>query len=216
MPSSAKRVWKQLGQNGRLEDERIDDGLKSRRLAAGTYVGKPEPIFLRLDKAATLQKLEALAETDRNRDQPKEALKSVQTESGKTPDAAPAPASESPTPSPQPLAPSPEKISIEDFAKVDMRVGQVVAAERVPGAHKLLKLNVDIGAEVRQVVAGIAEAYAPEQLVGMKVVIVTNLQPRKLRGVESNGMIVAASVDPGGKPVLVTFKEEVPNGARLK
>ena len=216
MPSSAQRVWKQLGQNGRLENERIDDGLKSRRLAAGTYVGKPEPIFLRLDKAATLQKLEALAETDRNRDQPKEALKSVQTESGKTPDAAPAPASESPTPSPQPLAPSPEKISIEDFAKVDMRVGQVVAAERVPGAHKLLKLNVDIGAEVRQVVAGIAEAYAPEQLVGMKVVIVTNLQPRKLRGVESNGMIVAASVDPRGKPVLVTFKEEVPNGARLK
>jgi len=66
------------------------------------------------------------------------------------------------------------------------------------------------------VVAGIAEAYAPEQLVGMKVVIVTNLQPRKLRGVESNGMIVAAAVDPGGKPVLVTFKEEVPNGARLK
>jgi methionyl-tRNA synthetase len=97
-----------------------------------------------------------------------------------------------------------------------MRAGQVVAAERVPGANKLLKLNIDIGTEVRQVVAGIAEAYPPDQLVGMKVVIVTNLQPRKLRGVESNGMIVAATVGPEGRPVLVTFTEDVPNGAQLK
>ncbi len=216
MPTSAQRIWKQLGQNGRLEDERIDDDLKSRLLVAGTKLGKPEPIFPRLDKAVTLQKLEELAEADRNRDKPKEALKSVETDSGKVPEAAPPPAAESPAPNPQSPAPVSDKISIEDFAKVDMRVGQVVAAERVEGAKKLLKLNVDIGAEVRQVVAGIAEAYAPEQLVGMKVVIVTNLQPRKLRGVESNGMIVAASIDPGGKPVLVTFKEDVPNGARLK
>ena len=97
-----------------------------------------------------------------------------------------------------------------------MRVGQIQTAEPVAGAQKLLKLTVDIGSEVRQVVAGIAEHYKPEQLVGMKVVIVTNLQPRKLRGVESNGMIVAASVGPEGKPVLVTFKEEVEVGARLK
>ena len=75
---------------------------------------------------------------------------------------------------------------------------------------------VDIGAEVRQIVAGIAEAYAPEQLVGKKVVIVTNLQPRKIRGVESNGMIVAASVGEQGRPVLATFSEDVPVGARLK
>jgi methionyl-tRNA synthetase len=108
------------------------------------------------------------------------------------------------------------KISIEDFAKVEMRVGEIKSAEAVQGAQKLLKLTVDIGSEVRQVVAGIAEHYEPEQLVGMKVVVVTNLQPRKLRGVESNGMIVAASVGPEGKPVLVTFKEEVEVGARLK
>ena len=97
-----------------------------------------------------------------------------------------------------------------------MRVGQILAAEPVAGAQKLMKLSVDIGSEVRQVVAGIAEHYKPEQLVGMKVVVVTNLQPRKLRGVESNGMIVAASVGPEGKPVLVTFKEDVEIGARLK
>jgi len=75
---------------------------------------------------------------------------------------------------------------------------------------------VDIGSEVRQVVAGIAEYYQPEQIVGMKVVLVVNLQPRKLRGIESNGMIVAATVGEEGRPVLVTFKEEVPKGARLK
>jgi methionyl-tRNA synthetase len=77
-------------------------------------------------------------------------------------------------------------------------------------------LEVDIGTEVRQIVAGIAEAYAPESLVGKKVVIVANLEPRKLRGIESNGMIVAASVGKEDRPVLVTFVEDVPNGARLR
>lgn len=110
----------------------------------------------------------------------------------------------------------PAKIAIEDFAKVEMRVGVVKSAERVAGADKLLKLLVDIGEEVRQVVAGIAVAYAPENLIGKKVVVVANLAPRKLRGVESNGMIVAASVGPEGKPVLCTFTEDVPAGARLK
>jgi methionyl-tRNA synthetase len=107
-------------------------------------------------------------------------------------------------------------ISIDEFAKVEMRVGEVRSAERVPGANKLLKMMVDIGSEVRQIVAGIAESYAPEQLVGKKVVIVVNLQPRKIRGVESNGMIVAATVGEQGRPVLATFSEDVPVGARLK
>lgn len=107
------------------------------------------------------------------------------------------------------------KISIDDFAKVELRVGVVKVAERVPKSDKLLRLEVDIGTEVRQVVAGIAEAYAPETLIGRKVVIVANLAPRKLRGLESNGMIVAASLE-GGRPVLAGFLEEVPPGARLK
>ena len=99
---------------------------------------------------------------------------------------------------------------------MDLRVGLVVSAERVKGADKLLHLKVDIGeAEPRTLMAGIAEAYTPEQLMGRKVVIVANLAPRKLRGVESNGMIVAASVE-GGKPVLAGFLEDIPIGARLK
>jgi methionyl-tRNA synthetase len=116
-----------------------------------------------------------------------------------------------------PASPPPDagKITIDDFAKIELRVGIVKVAERVPKADKLLRLEIDIGTEVRQVVAGIAEAYAPETLVGRKVVIVANLAPRKLRGLESNGMIVAASAE-GGKPVLAGFLEDVPIGARLK
>ena len=99
---------------------------------------------------------------------------------------------------------------------MDLRVGEVKSAERVKGADKLLHMLVDIGeAEPRSIVAGIAEAYTPEELIGRKVVIVANLQPRKLRGIESNGMIVAASLE-GGKPVLAGFLEDVPVGARLK
>ena len=107
------------------------------------------------------------------------------------------------------------KITIDDFVKVELRVGVVKVAEKVKNADKLLRLEVDIGSEVRQIVAGIAEAYAPETLVGRKVVIVANLAPRKLRGLESNGMIVAASLE-GGQPVLAGFLEDVPVGARLK
>lgn len=92
----------------------------------------------------------------------------------------------------------------------------VQSAEKVAGADKLLKVMVDIGTEVRQIVAGIAEAYKPEDIVGRKVAIVANLAPRKLRGVESNGMILAAAAGPDGKPVLATFAEDVPPGARLK
>jgi methionyl-tRNA synthetase len=109
-----------------------------------------------------------------------------------------------------------EKIGIEDFAKVEMRVGQIQTAERIAGADKLLKLTVDIGTEVRQICAGIAQFYEPEKLIGRKVAVVTNLAPRKLRGVESNGMIVAASVGPEGRPVLAGFLEDVEVGARLK
>ncbi len=115
-----------------------------------------------------------------------------------------------------PATTTPEKIGIEDFAKVEMRVGQVKTAERIVGADKLLKLTVDIGSEVRQICAGIAQFYEPESLIGRKVVVVVNLAPRKLRGVESNGMIVAASVGPDGRPVLAGFHEDVEVGARLK
>jgi len=108
-------------------------------------------------------------------------------------------------------------IEIDDFAKVDLRVGQVLSAERIPKADKLLLMKVDIGEEQpRQILAGIAQYYEPEKLVGRKVVIVANLKPRKLRGYESQGMVVAASYGEEGRPVIATFTEDVPNGARLK
>lgn len=121
------------------------------------------------------------------------------------------PTQETPSPISSPIS---SQISIDEFARVQMRVGQILEAEKIEGSRKLVKLRVDIGSEVRQVVAGIAEAYEPASLVNKKVVIVANLKPAKLMGVESNGMIVAASVD--GKPVLATFMEDVPNGALLK
>ncbi|HVU48297.1 MAG TPA: methionine--tRNA ligase [Terracidiphilus sp.] len=106
-------------------------------------------------------------------------------------------------------------ISIDDFAKVDLRVAQILVAERVPKADKLLRLEVDLGYEKRQILAGIAQHYEPEKLIGRKIVIVANLAPRKMRGLESNGMLLAASLE-GGAPVLAGFLEEVPLGARLK
>jgi methionyl-tRNA synthetase len=108
-------------------------------------------------------------------------------------------------------------ITIDDFAKVELRVGEVLEAARIEGADKLLRLQVDVGEpEPRQVLAGIAMYYEPEKLVGRKIVIVTNLAPRKMRGLMSNGMLLAASVGEEGRPVLATFTDDVPNGARLK
>jgi methionyl-tRNA synthetase len=110
----------------------------------------------------------------------------------------------------------PSHITIDDFAKVDLRVAQVLVAERVPKADKLLRLEIDLGYEKRQILAGIAQHYEPEKLIGRKIVIVANLAPRKMRGLESNGMLLAASLPPDGAPVLAGFLEDVPLGARLK
>jgi methionyl-tRNA synthetase len=108
-----------------------------------------------------------------------------------------------------------QHISIDDFVKVELRVAQILVAERIPKADKLLRLEVDLGYEKRQILAGIAQFYEPEKLIGRKIVIVANLAPRKMRGLESNGMLLAASL-PDGAPVLAGFLEEVPLGARLK
>jgi methionyl-tRNA synthetase len=110
--------------------------------------------------------------------------------------------------------PGGEKIDISDFAKVELKVAQIVAAEKISGSKKLLRLSVDLGNEQRQVVAGVAEAYAPEALVGKKIALVANLKPAKLMGVESNGMVLAASLD--GKAVLLTFDADVPAGTKIK
>lgn len=105
-------------------------------------------------------------------------------------------------------------ITIDDFSEVKLRTAQVVVAEKHPQADKLLRLEVDLGGERRQIVAGIAEAYAPEELLGKSVVIVANLKPAKLRGLVSEGMLLAAT-DPSGRPHLITTEKELPPGAKI-
>ena len=108
-------------------------------------------------------------------------------------------------------------ITIEDFIKVDLRVGEIKVAERVPNADKLLRFEVDLGEEQpRQILAGLAEWYEPEKLIGRKVVVVANLKPRKMRGLESRGMICAASLTEDDTPAIATFLEDVKIGSRLK
>jgi methionyl-tRNA synthetase len=121
-----------------------------------------------------------------------------------------APAAASPSPGPQD-----DRLSIDEFMKVELRVARILAAEAVPKSKKLLKLTVDAGTEQRTLVAGIAEAYAPDALVGRTVVIVANLKPAKLMGVESNGMVLAASAD-GGPPMLLAVDGEARPGTRVR
>jgi methionyl-tRNA synthetase len=115
-----------------------------------------------------------------------------------------------------PAAPADDRISIEDFQKIRLRTARIVAAERVPRSNKLMKLHVDLGGEQRQIVAGIAAQYEPEALVGRNVVIVANLKPARLMGVESNGMVLAASVGEAGAPVLLDVPADVPPGSKVK
>ena len=194
MPESARKIWWQLGMPELIGTLRTPD-LHWGKLRAGQRVGRVSPVFPRLDPEPTIKKMQELEVIEKARQD---------TLLGKTPAPAAAPAEQTPM------------IAIDDFSKIDLRVGQVISAERVKGADKLLHLKVDIAEpEPRSIVAGIAEAYEPEKLIGRKVVIVANLQPRKLRGLMSQGMIVAASVE-GGKPVLAGFLEDIPVGARLK
>jgi methionyl-tRNA synthetase len=199
LPDSTAKVWALLGQETPLRALELD-GLRWGQLVPGTPLGKSQPLFPRVEKSEAVERIEAMANEELN------------------PAAEPAANAHAPgATAATSLAAGPAgKIGIEDFAKVEMRVGQVKTAERIVGADKLLKLTVDIGSEIRQICAGIAQFYEPASLIGRKVVVVTNLAPRKLRGVESNGMIVAASVGPEGRPVLAGFHEDVEIGARLK
>jgi methionyl-tRNA synthetase len=213
IPEATQKIWEQLGQEGKLSEVRIDQ-LQWGGLEPGTKIKKPEAVFPRVDKQEAMERIEAMENQIRNPGaRPAEDSSTTTTASAALPKAAAsAPASAT---SHSPLA-TDSKITIDDFAKVELRVGVVKAAERIQGADKLLKLQVDIGDEVRQVLAGIALAYAPEDLIGRKVVIVTNLAPRKMRGLESNGMLLAASAGADGKPVLCTFAEDIAPGAKVK
>jgi len=199
IPDATAKIWTQMG----LGDiKKVDlNELTWGQLRLGTKLGEVHPVFPRADKSA-VERMQAMEDQERG---------PVVEAKAETPAAVAAPQVTTVAATSTDAA----KITIDDFAKIDLRVGLVKVAERVPKSDKLLRLEIDIGTEVRQVLAGIAEAYAPETLVGRKVVIVANLAPRKMRGLESNGMIVAASLE-GGKPVLAGFLDDVPIGARLK
>jgi methionyl-tRNA synthetase len=208
IPESTQQIWERLGQSGAVADQRIDL-LGWGMLGSGEKVGKAEALFPRADAKEISERIEAMENEIRN-----PATAGGPGAASSAPTAASTGAQGAPATSGPPAAGA--KITIDDFAKVELRVGQIKSAERIQGADKLLKLMVDIGDEVRQVLAGIAPGYAPEDLVGRKVVVVVNLAPRKMRGLESNGMLLAASAGADGKPVLCTFAEEIPVGSKVK
>src|SRR6266536_5132894 len=212
IPDSTAKVFTQLGVGNVAETDL--SSLRWGQLKPGTRLGKIEAVFPRADKSA-IERMQQMEEERKTEAAPAAETGPAGAETTTAASAAALSAqsaaavvSASSAPAPAPLAP---EISIDDFVKVDLRVGTVVTAEKVEKADKLLRLTVDIGSEVRQIVAGIAKAYAPEKLVGRTVVIVANLAPRKLRGIESRGMIVAASLGEDDQPALAGFLEEVPN-----
>jgi methionyl-tRNA synthetase len=190
MPSSCTEILRRVGEKTRPEDLRLDRDGRWRSMDVRDIV-KGAALWPRSEETTVEEKpVSATAQT-----------------------AAPVPT--------QPATPVPTgtsddtRISIEDFMKVELRVAKVLGAEAVPKSKKLLKLTVDAGGEPRTIVAGLAEAYQPEQMIGRTVVIAANLKPAKLMGIESNGMVLAASPD-GGTPTLLGFERDVPPGARVR
>ena len=203
LPETVQKIWHQFGFPTEVDAVRANE-LHWGGLKGGERLRPVSPVYPRLDVKATVDKMIELEMVERTR----------QDKLLGRPPAEPAPAAASADEAPS--APKTPEITIDDFLKVDLRVGLVLSDAPVKGADKLLHLGVDIGEpEPRSIVAGIALAYKPEQLIGRKVVIVANLAPRKLRGLTSQGMIVAASLE-GGLPVLAGFNEDIPVGARLK
>ncbi|MGI6685381.1 MAG: methionine--tRNA ligase [Bacillota bacterium] len=190
MPMLPEKVWAQLGINNQKEVQGWDS-LVWGRFPAGTQINRGEPIFPRID----VKELEKQKETTEV--VPKEPKKEDKTQ----------------VPEGEAFEEILPEITIEDFAKIDFRVAEVIACEKVEKADKLLKLSVKVGEEVRTVVSGIAKFYQPDEMVGKKVILVANLKPAKLRGIESKGMILAASH--GGKLEVITV-DEIKPGGRVK
>jgi len=210
MPQATEGIYSQLG-FGTASPGALDPAkLKWGELGVGQKIGEVKPLFPRIDKGKVMDE-----------------IKNTGAHATEADAVAGAAAAETQPAPPMQGATEADAVSktegvttfieIGDFAKVEMKVGEVLSAGRIPKADKLLLLTIDVGEpEPRQVLAGIAQYYEPETLIGKKVVVVANLKPRKLRGYESQGMVVAASIGDEGRPVIATFTEEVPNGARLK
>jgi methionyl-tRNA synthetase len=217
MPSTSVRIRRMLG----IEAESWV-GLAAGSHGFQTRLGPIEPLFPRMDH--TVAELRQMAGPPPAATTP---AKETPVTNEQQPPAVPAPSAPAPepvaAPAAQPAAPAApasawpmdQRISIDDFMKIDLRVARVTAAERVPNSKKLVKLEIDLGSEQRTLVAGIAEAYEADTLVGRHVAIVANLKPAKLMGIESNGMVLAASPD-GGKPLLVSFDTPPAPGTRVR
>ncbi len=198
MPASASEIVRRVGEVKEVSDIRLSDA--SWRADGERVIAKADALWPRTE---TSQRSTRVEETKNPGAVPAQPASPVQP-------ATPAPAAMTPA-----AAPTDGKIAIDDFMKVELRTAKVLAAEKVPNSRKLVKLSVDVGTEQRTLVAGIAEAYEPEALVGRTVVIVFNLKPAKLMGIESNGMVLAASPE-GAKPTLVGFDQEIPPGTRVR
>jgi methionyl-tRNA synthetase len=204
MPEASRKIYEQIG----LSDDvsRVDPvGLKWGETPAGTRIGRTEAIFPRIDKNKVMSEIKEQA-----------AVSGEQAAEEKEPQV-PAATDVLTSDNPPVEVPEDEFITIDDFLKVELRVGEIKVAERIPKADKLLRFEIDLGEEApRQILAGLAEYYDPEKLIGRKVVVVANLKPRKMRGLESQGMICAASLTEEDTPALASFLEDVKIGARLK
>ncbi len=199
MPSTAQKIWHGLGIKKKIASCRLSEEQPWGRLAAGTAIHAGEQLFPRI--VAVKDNVRVSAEVVVIKDTTEKKMEKVADETQK--------------PAGKPAASTgPDSIGIEDFMKVDLRVGKIVSAERVEKSEKLIKLKVDIGAETRQVVAGIGKSYAPEELAGKHVVIVANLKPAKLMGEESQGMLLAASNAEGLS--LITLDREIKPGSKVK
>jgi methionyl-tRNA synthetase len=208
MPEATRKIYAQIGMNDDVAAINPEN-LKYGELQAGTPIGKTQAVFPRLDKTKIMNEI--------NEQKVIDGAQNVVEEPTKTAQAANA---EQNAPNASQTATEEENfITIDDFLKVELRVGEIKVAERIPKADKLLRFEIDLGEDKpRQILAGLAEYYEPETLVGRKVVVVANLKPRKMRGLESQGMICAASLEDGmgEKPALAAFIENVDIGARLK
>jgi methionyl-tRNA synthetase len=210
MPEASQNIYRQIGLKGGVSSLDPAD-LKWGELPAGTAIGETEAVFPRIEKSKVMNEIKEQSAVS--------SQQSAAAEPGTGAGGQSSPPYKGGVAEGRGGSPTAEDnfITIDDFAKVELRVGEIKVAERVPNADKLLRFEVDLGEEQpRQILAGLAEWYEPEKLIGRKVVVVANLKPRKMRGLESQGMICAASLTEEDTPAIATFLEDVKVGARLK
>ncbi len=223
MPEATRNIYGQIGLSDDLSQINPEN-LKYGELPAGTAIGETSAVFPRLDKTKIMNEINEQMEKqiENGKLKMENEEKTVNNDAPTENALAQNPTDVLINADNAPITETVEEenfITIDDFLKVELKVGEIKVAERIPKADKLLRFEIDLGeGKPRQILAGLAEYYDPETLVGRKVVVVANLKPRKMRGLESQGMICAASLEDGTgeKPALAAFIENVDIGARLK